>query len=156
MKKALLIFVILSLFISCIRFRPTTPGTDSKPETDSKILGFGVLSDIAISPDGSKLASSSRGMVFIWDLQTGDTLMTLKGHTNRVNSVSWSPDGNMLASGSKKEIKLWDINTGKEIKTLKGHTDDVNSVSWSPDGNMLASGSYDGTVRIWYLETEEK
>ena len=36
---------------------------------------------------------------------------TLKGHTDRVSSVSFSPDGTRIASGSfsEKTIRLWDV-----------------------------------------------
>ena len=39
--------------------------------------------------------------------------------------------------------------------TLTGHTDNVWSVVFSPDGTMLASGSWDQTVRLWDVETEQ-
>ena len=31
--------------------------------------------------------------VKIWDVKTGNNLMTLTGHNNYVNSVNFSPDG---------------------------------------------------------------
>ena len=37
--------------------------------------------------------------VKVWDAQTGQELLTLKGHTERVCGVAFSPDGNRLASG---------------------------------------------------------
>ena len=40
------------------------------------------------------------------------------------------------------------------IATLEGHTYLVTSVSFSPDGT-LASGSYDGTIRLWDVETRQ-
>ena len=57
---------------------------------------------MAFSPDGKRLASASAGdkTVKVWDAQTGQELLTLKGHTGSVSSVAFSPDGKRLASGS--------------------------------------------------------
>ena len=56
----------------------------------------------------------------LWDVNTGESLHTLSGHTNQVWSVSFSPDGRTLVSGSHDQaIKLWDVETGECLKTLK-------------------------------------
>ena len=43
------------------------------------------------------------------------------------------------------------------LKALTGHTDFVNSVSFSPDGQTIASasGSFDNTVRLWDVATDQ-
>ncbi|NEQ67280.1 MAG: hypothetical protein F6K21_17585 [Symploca sp. SIO2D2] len=63
------------------------------------------------------------------------TSTTLKGHRDKVTSVSLSPDGKMLASASEdKTVKLWHLETsGFE------NPNSSNSVSLSPDGEILAS-----------------
>jgi WD40 repeat protein len=52
--------------------------------------------------------------VKVWDAQTGQELLTLKGHTNLVTSVAFSPDGQRLVSGSADDtVKVWDASLGE-------------------------------------------
>jgi WD40 repeat protein len=86
----------------------------------------------------------------VWDAASGRKLLTLKGHTSGLLSVSWSPDGRRLATASEDgTAKVWDAASGLELLTLKGHTGEVLSVSWSPDGERLATGSWDDTAKVW-------
>jgi WD40 repeat protein len=86
----------------------------------------------------------------------GAESQTLRGHSDRVQSVAVSPDGRLLASGSyDNTIKLWDLNTGKLRQTLEGHSNLIQSVAFSPDGRLLASGSRDKTIKLWDPTTGE-
>jgi WD40 repeat protein/tRNA A-37 threonylcarbamoyl transferase component Bud32 len=89
-----------------------------------------------------------------WDrlnhISSDQSLMTLRGHTDRVYGVAVSPDGKYIASGSRdKTIKVWNAATGAELMTLRGHNEGVGPVSFSPDGKQIVSGSHDKTVKIW-------
>jgi WD40 repeat protein len=39
------------------------------------------------------------------------------------------------------------------LYTLRGHEAEINRFAWSPHGRYLASPSFDGTVRIWDIQT---
>jgi WD40 repeat protein len=78
----------------------------------------------------------------------------LKGHSGKVNGVSFSKDGALLASASSDHtIRIWDTNTWKQVDILRGHTGSVNSAEFSADGQRLVSASADGTVIVWNRRT---
>jgi WD40 repeat protein/tRNA A-37 threonylcarbamoyl transferase component Bud32 len=73
---------------------------------------YSLVSSVAFSPDGSRLASASGGLdkrIKLWDLTTGQEVLTLKGHTDGVESVAFSADGHRLVSASTDgTVKVWD------------------------------------------------
>jgi hypothetical protein len=44
---------------------------------------------------------------------------------------------------------------GREVRRLVGHDRMVTSIAFCPDGKRVLSGSYDGSLRVWDLETGE-
>jgi len=115
---------------------------------------------VAWSPDGSQIASGrSDGTVQIYNA-VGESLFTLIGHTNIVNSVAWNPvDKTQLASASADfTIKVWDIQDRTLLTTLTDHEDGLAWVAWSPDGTQLISvggGMELYEVRVWNTATWE-
>ena len=108
---------------------------------------------IAYSPDGRFIASgsgSTENSIRLWNVQSGEIINTLKGHTGTVWSIAYSPDGKVIASGSgDNSIRLWNAKSGKVIKTLIGHKSTVWSIAYSPDGKIIASGSEDSDIHLW-------
>ncbi|KAF2859470.1 WD40 repeat-like protein, partial [Piedraia hortae CBS 480.64] len=110
------------------------------------------ISEVKISPDGTKLAScSADSTISIISLPSGKPLANLTGHLAGVNTITWSPDSRILASGSDdKSIRIWDTETAKPASSpLMGHHNYVSAICISPKGNILASGSYDEALFIW-------
>ena len=105
-----------------------------------------------MDPNG-KIAIVGRfdGVIDCWNLETGEILGTLKGHSSSVWSVQIMKDGRFAVSGSADEtVKIWDLESGTCVGTLEGHQDSVHSVAISPDSTLIAStGFLDETVRLW-------
>jgi WD40 repeat protein len=84
--------------------------------------------------------------VKVWDSQTGQQLLTLKGHTAAVKSVAFSPDCKRLASGGgvwgKDEgvVKVWDAQTAWRTARTEN--------AWPPVARAeLARGRWPGVCR---------
>jgi WD40 repeat protein len=110
---------------------------------------------VAVSPDGRWAVSASHDKTLkVWDLNTGQVLRALEGHSSKVNAVAVSPDGRRAVSVSgDNTLKVWDLETGRELRTLEGHSNHVNGVAVSPDGRRAVSASEDHALKVWDLET---
>ncbi|MCK4650541.1 WD40 repeat domain-containing protein, partial [Candidatus Babeliales bacterium] len=126
-----------------------------------EIIYLGVRS-ISFNPEikSKMLASGSDDKTIkIWDIETGQCIKILMGHTEFIRAVKFHPNPKLkiLASGSNdKTIKIWNINTWQCTKTLIGHKKDVSSIAFhSNNPKIIASGSFDKTIKIWNIETEQ-
>lgn len=55
----------------------------------------------------------------MWNLVTGQEIVTLKGHPNNVVSVKYCPSSCLVFSVSTSYIKVWDIrDAAKCVRTL--------------------------------------
>jgi WD40 repeat protein len=107
---------------------------------------------LSFRADGRRLAGAglNGSAVAVWDADTGERLVTLRGDTNGVPAVAFSPDGSRLATGSMGQtVKLWDARTGEETLTLAGPPPVARYLAFQPDGRRLISVSIDGAVKSW-------
>ena len=124
-----------------------------------RIYKFGAHDDsvvhaVAYSPEGTTFSSGDAdGTVLVWDAQTNERHLTLKGHTSTVNSMAYTPDGSLLATaGNDRTVRLWDTGTGEALAAIEGHGAPVHAVAISADGATLASAGQDGAARVWNLQ----
>ncbi len=113
------------------------------------------IRDYAFSLDGKRVFTSALDhTVRLWDLETGQCLRILEGHTEAIWSIAWSVDQRFLLSASDDHTaRLWDVETGRCLRVLKGHTDNVVRISWSIDERQALTGADDHTVRLWDVKT---
>jgi len=111
---------------------------------------------VAFSPDGRRLvAGTSAGMAPIWDVETGNELVRLRGHTSCINAALFTPDGQKVVTAScDGTIRLWDAATGSELRTVADRKAPVHALMLSPDGLLLAAGESHGDtslITLWNL-----
>ncbi len=121
------------------------------------------IRSIAVSPDGTKIASVADDMVCrIWNAATGERLHELRGHAERtptgfsmmLYNCVFSADGRQLATGDRiGHVIIWDTATGQQLGFVDAPllytwdgTQRIRSIggarglAFSPDGSQLAVG----------------
>ena len=115
---------------------------------------------LCFSSDGILLAAGSYKLIRIWEVATGNILLSVNPNENKQDdtwpygihpeSLVFSPDGAILVSGLVHgAIELWEVTTGNRIAALDGHTQQVETLAFSSDSKMLVSTGADGTILLW-------
>ncbi len=104
----------------------------------------------AMVPYGDTLVSGGCDRdVRVWDLQSGQAVHMLRGHTSTVRCLKMSGT-NIAISGSRDTtLRIWDITNGICKHVLVGHQASVRCLDIH--GDLVVSGSYDTTARIWSI-----
>ncbi len=81
---------------------------------------------VAFSPDGKTILTGSYdNLACLYDVETGNQLLQLKGHKEEINALAFSPDGRIILTGSRDvTARLWDAKTGKHLKTLTAYCEE--------------------------------
>jgi F-box and WD-40 domain protein CDC4 len=104
----------------------------------------------AMVPHGDTLVSGGCDRdVRVWDLQSGQPVHMLRGHTSTVRCLKMCGP-NIAISGSRDTtLRIWDIKKGICRHVLVGHQASVRCLEIH--GDIVVSGSYDTTARIWSI-----
>jgi WD40 repeat protein len=97
---------------------------------------FVVAADL--SPDGKQIVTGGfNAAVRIWDAANGNIAFELRGHDQRVSSVSFSSNGKWIATGSwDGTTRVWETATGKNLVVLSA-PEQADLVTFNPDGSRI-------------------
>ncbi len=111
---------------------------------------------VALSPDRRYVLSTGEKKLRVWEIETGQPICILEGHTGLVDSIDFSPDGRFALSGAgDKTVRLWDIEKRRCRHIFEGHREYVAAVAFSPDGKYALSGGGDKVLKLWDIGTGE-
>jgi len=113
----------------------------------------GIVWDVAFSPDGKEIASSSAdGTVRIWRTADGALLRVLQ-HPADISSIAFSPDGTILAAGGVKEwpvaaVWLYDTETWLQMGELEAAWN-IPAIVFFPERGYIVGGGISRNVSVW-------
>ncbi|MDE0736688.1 MAG: protein kinase, partial [Pirellulaceae bacterium] len=116
---------------------------------------------MALSPDGSRLATGGRGGVDIWAPASGKKLININ-EVPTIYSLAFSPDGKFLAAGGRdfenhETLNIWDWENEKITQTFtdyrRGSDVCFAKVSYSPDGQLITYPGQDGNIKVCQATT---
>jgi WD40 repeat protein len=114
---------------------------------------------IALSTDGSLVASGDSEQVVLWDVKSGRVLRRIP-YAAGVNALAFSPDAKRLACAgdTAKPIRIYDLDgDDAPVTTVDGGAGFKAWLAFSPDGATLAgscevkfSGGSRSSLRLWH------
>jgi eukaryotic-like serine/threonine-protein kinase len=130
------------------------------------LRGDGWINCLSFAPDGKNLvAAQANATLIVWDIDSGQRRLELKGHDDAVRTAAYTPDGQRIVSACwDGSLAIWDASTGREIQTLAARDRPrknryvpggiaINWAAVSQDGRLIATAGWDRNVRLWDLAT---
>ncbi len=118
---------------------------------------------VSFSPDGKRLAIASDSYITsIWPTNdlihnpVAKPLSELRGHSDKIVSISFSSDGTRLVSLSQDEsIRLFDVDRGYELFLLSSDKGTNGIVRFSHDGKSIVR-TLPGNLSTWTIDADLK
>lgn len=133
-------------------------GAPAGPAVERISVG-GQLSELALSPDGKKVAFVAHGEVFAASAKDGGDAARVTKTSAAESQIVWTPDSRKIAYVSDRDgafnIYSYDFTTGAETPLTRGAANSY-APSFSPDGMTLAFTRDGRELRAIDLETKQE
>ncbi|MDB5335148.1 MAG: pknB 16 [Planctomycetaceae bacterium] len=98
-----------------------------------------------------------KGIVVLFDVQTGALLERVPTDNVDVTHVKCSPTGSLVAFiGGDQPIQIWDVKQRQIVHRLTGHGETLNCLAFSADGRQVAAGDFKGGISVWTLGQDDQ
>jgi WD40 repeat protein len=83
----------------------------------------------------------------VWDLETGETLRTLEGHSGGVNAAAVVDGRRAVSASYDGTLRVWDLETGETLTVVTLEAP-VWAVAVGLDGRIVVAGDQLGKVHF--------
>ena len=119
---------------------------------------IGQFTDLALSPDGKKIAVAAHGEIFAASAADGGEALRLTHTAAPEGNVHWSPDSNRVvytsARNGHEQLFEYDLAKNHEVQLTSANEDDESPV-YSPDGKWLAFVRGEHELRVIALDNRK-
>jgi len=117
-----------------------------------------VIVAMTFSSDGLLLAGAGDdGMVYVWNVTTGQILQTLKHNERPIHAIAFSGnDQQLLVGDNQGHALLWDWSATQIQMVFEGHTAPIYAVLFSHNGKRIVTAAADCTIRIWHAARQKQ
>ena len=120
----------------------------------------GPIQAVRFARSGKFVLSASRdGTVRAYDLlryRNFRTFTTPNAVQFAALDVDHSGEIVVASSGESSEVFVWSMASGSLVEVITGHTGPVPSISIDPMGHLIATCSWDKSVKLWDIYSEER
>jgi len=99
-------------------FTSTRPSRGQKSASSGSASSNGSSSSSSTSKSLTLLSASWDGTIRQWDIDTGDLLQTMQGHTAKIKAMQVILDRVLITASEDQTVRIWDIKTGHNVFTL--------------------------------------